>query len=651
MNNIILLGQLETFSSRYELTSLSTAKQFEKFVNYCLLKADHYDSFEFEKIETAECLGIDGLAIIVNGVIVNEEEEVKQLTRAYFEVKFYFTQAKTSSTFDFGDYLKFISTAKSFFGNDINQVPQELRNAFRLKEALYSKKDKMRELPVVELAYCYTGQYVVGNNDIIAIQMKQQVDSFNEMKNLFSRVTSPVYDANKMVEFYRAAQNAVQKQLVCQRHVALPPIAGATAAYLGVVKCEDYVALIQKENGELNKGIFFENVRDFLGAENSVNAKIAETIHSSAERDRFAILNNGVTIVARKVELKGDNFVIFQYQIVNGCQTSHVLFNNKGRLSSDMYVTVKLVETSDIDLSGRIIATTNSQSLVTKEALATTRPYHKNLEDFFSGMRNKGHAYYYERRPHQYDDLDDIKQSAIVSAPNLIKSFISVVMEQPHQVHYYYGQLLHEYNSNESTELFSESDYEGLYFASHHLVAKTRNFIRTTPELNRWIYHLAMLIKVQLAPNLKKNTLISEKNFSGFLQQVDQGFLNAIKEAVRVLNAERLGPDQVKSPEVTQRLINGINKRYRQIEKTPPSLANGSPLIELKLKDGFYRGTISHIDPQRGKVTIEYRGSKLDVKVTNANDIKKNFQVGVSVTFETKNGDVVGIQVTPSRFR
>ena len=154
--------------------------------------------------------------------------------------------------------------------------------------------------------------------------------------------------------------------------------------------------MIRKENGELNKGLFFENVRDFLGTQNPVNEDIAKTIHNPDERDRFAILNNGVTVVAKSVTPSGDTFRISQFQVVNGCQTSHVLFNNSDDITQDMYLTVKLIETSDVDLSGQIIATTNSKSLVTKEAFATIRPYHRVVEDFFNAMRSYNYKYYYE---------------------------------------------------------------------------------------------------------------------------------------------------------------------------------------------------------------------------------------------------------------
>jgi hypothetical protein len=454
MDNIILSGMLRDFVQRHELSGQPTDRQFEMFANYCLLKTDHYDSFEFEKVGTGECLGVDGVAVSIGGVIVDELEDARIFTSAQFDAKFTFAQSKTSSRFDLGDFLKFITTVKVFFGSDILAVPEELHKAFEIKQLIYERAAKLRQLPTAELSYVYAGRFQLTGSQIEK-QIEGEIQSLRDMPYLFSDVTWHVHDGDAISRLYRETKNDIQKEISFQRHVALPQIRGARAAYLGVVSCNDYVKMIQKENGELNKGLFFENVRDFLGGDNPVNEEIAKTIHNVDERDRFAILNNGVTIVAKSVTPSGDNFKLSQFQVVNGCQTSHVLFNSRDKLTSDMYITVKLIETSDIDLSGKVIATTNSQSMVTKEAFATIRPYHRNLEDFFNAMRSTGYSYYYERRTHQYDDRDDIRQNHIVSAPSLIKSFVSVALEEPHKVHYYYGTLLLEYNKNRSSELFS----------------------------------------------------------------------------------------------------------------------------------------------------------------------------------------------------
>ena len=71
------------------------------------------------------------------------------------------------------------------------------------------------------------------------------------------------------------------------------------------------------------KSIFYENVRDFLGP-NAINQEIADTIASDAS-DRFILMNNVVTMITRILRTTGDRFFVQDFQIVNGCQTSHVL--------------------------------------------------------------------------------------------------------------------------------------------------------------------------------------------------------------------------------------------------------------------------------------------------------------------------------------
>lgn len=509
MDNIILSGMLKDFVTRHALEHDSSDQQFEKFANYCLLKTDHYDSFDFEKVSTEDCPGVDGVAVSIGGVIVDEIEDAESLTRAQFDARFIFTQAKTSSKFDTGDLLKFISVVRVFFASDKTVVPPNLHKAFDIKQHIYEKAAaKLKQLPTAELSYVYAGRFDRTNNPLIA-QIDAEIRSIRDLPYHFSGVNWHVYDGDAIARLYRETQNDFLIEIPFQRHVALPKIQGARSTYLGVVKCSDYIRMIQKENGDLNKGLFFENVRDFLGTRNPVNEDIAKTIHNPQERNRFAILNNGVTIVAKSVTPSGDTFRLSQFQVVNGCQTSHVLFNSQNSLSDDMYLTVKLIETSDVDLSGQIIATTNSQSVVTKEAFATIRPYHRILEDFFNAMRSSGFGYYYERRPHQYDDRHDIRQQFIVSAPSLIKSFVSTVLEEPHKVHYYYGTLLSEYNKNRASELFADGDYPGLYFAAHHITVRTRQASFRNSRLKDWGFHLALLIRRVVAPELRKGAALT----------------------------------------------------------------------------------------------------------------------------------------------
>lgn len=639
MDNIILTGMLKDFVQRHELQDESTACQFEKFANYCLLKTDHYDSFEFDKVGTGDCLGIDGVAISIGGIIVDELEDAKHFTKAQFEAKFYFSQAKTSSNFDLGDFLKFITTIKVFFSSDIFAVPKELHKTFVIKQLIYERSAKLRNLPEVELSYVYSGKYALKGTQIER-QIEGEVQSLRDMPYLFSDVTWHIHDGETIARLYRETQNDIQKEVSFQRHVALPQIRGARAAYLGVVGCKDYVRIIQKENGEINKGLFFENVRDFLGGNNPVNEEIAKTINDQDERDRFAILNNGVTIVARSVMPSGDNFKLSKFQVVNGCQTSHVLFNNQATLTDDMYLTVKLIETSDVDLSGKIIATTNSQSLVNKEAFATIRPYHRSLEDFFNAMRSTGYSYYYERRPHQYDDRDDILQHNIVSAPSLIKSFVSVALEEPHKVHYYYGTLLSEYNRNRTSELFSVDDYPGLYFASHHISSRTRIAVTKNRELTDWSFHLALLIKRQIAPGLKKGMALDDKKFLSILDLIDKNFDQAFKIAKEILKDLKLNSKQNRVPDVTQDLLDELGRRLKGLvpDQSAKSESTSTNATIIGLIDGTYVGRIESVDIPTRRIYVKYGPYRFEG--VTANDTLLGMKPGESVPFTIRKDEV-----------
>ncbi|TXE57248.1 hypothetical protein FOT57_09525 [Serratia ureilytica] len=637
MENIILSGMLRDFATKYSLENDEQEIQFEKFVNYCLMKSDHYDSFEFEKVSTGDCIGVDGVAISISGVIINEMSDLESFTKGQFEAKFIFSQSKTSTKFDFGDFLKFTSTVNTFFGKDRHLVPTQLQKAFDLKSYIYDKAAaKLKSYPTLELDFVYTGRYENSNKDIES-QKNTFTSDLLKKPYLFSAVTCDIYDGDTIAKLYRETQNEVLVEIPFERHVTLPKIKGAKSAYLGVVKCSDYVRIIQKNNGDINKGLFFENVRDFLGVQNSVNDDIAKTIKKLGERDRFAILNNGLTIVAKGIVPSGDTFQLSQFQVVNGCQTSHVLYNNRDCLTDDMYVTVKLVETTDIDLSGQVISTTNSQSQVTKEAFATIRPYHRSVEDFFNAMRdNVGYGYYYERRPHQYDHEHDIRQQFITSAPTLIKSFVSTVLEEPHKVHYYYGTLLTEYNQKKSSELFSEDDYPGLYFAAHHITFKVKGYANKDRKLKEWSYHLALLVKRAIAPELCRGMSIIDKKFLQLMDRIDNNIEQAFKSAAIFLTSKRLNVKENRNPETTDRIVTEF---MRYLALNP--IAKNNSRDEAKsdnLKNGKYIGTVDKIDHGRRKVTIQYGPFKLDGEAEN--DDVLNLKRNDRITFKIAQGRI-----------
>ena len=117
--------------------------------------------------------------------------------------------------------------------------------------------------------------------------------------------------------------------------------------YVGMVLGRDIVALYQR----FGEGLFFENIRDFLGfpggtrvreKQASVNANIRLTILEAP--DKMLARNNGITFRATRVDVAGNKLHLSNGSIVNGCQTSMCLVHSQP-VPEDCLVTVKVVRT------------------------------------------------------------------------------------------------------------------------------------------------------------------------------------------------------------------------------------------------------------------------------------------------------------------
>ena len=251
------------------------------------------------------------------------------------------------------------------------------------------------------------------------------------------------------------------REIVFDKHAILPPISDVKEAYIGIVPCLEYLRLLCDEDGVLNRRLFYDNVRDFQG-HNPVNSEIHETVVDASRNDRFALLNNGVTIVARDLNKVGEKFKLMDYQIVNGCQTSHILYNNKTHLTPNIYLPLKLIITDDNEVIYQIIQGTNRQTEVKLEAFEALAPFQKRLEELYLALgRDKETPLYYERRSKQYEHLA-IGKERIITLPSQIKCFVAMFLNEPHSTHRYYGELLSSYRNR----LFNDSHLPIAYYLS-----------------------------------------------------------------------------------------------------------------------------------------------------------------------------------------
>ena len=78
---------------------MDDATVLEHFVNFCAVSNEYGEEFDVEDLHTggADDLGIDGIAVIVNGTLVFDEQEVLDLvsTNKYLEADLVFCQSKS----------------------------------------------------------------------------------------------------------------------------------------------------------------------------------------------------------------------------------------------------------------------------------------------------------------------------------------------------------------------------------------------------------------------------------------------------------------------------------------------------------------------------------------------------------------------------
>jgi hypothetical protein len=184
---------------------------------------------------------------------------------------------------------------------------------------------------------------------------------------------------------------------------------------LGFLPATEFLKIIQDDGGEIISGLFYDNVRDWLDF-NDVNEEIKATLETEA-RSRFVLMNNGITIIARNLQPTGNKFLIEDFSIVNGCQTSHVLYQSQDKIDASVMVPIRLIGTQDEGIINDIIRATNTQTQVKTEQFFALEEFSKGLEIFCQAVPDL-HKLYYERRTRQYHRLQ-IEKTRIVTPANM----------------------------------------------------------------------------------------------------------------------------------------------------------------------------------------------------------------------------------------
>ncbi|HEL0582112.1 AIPR family protein [Streptococcus equi] len=443
-------------------------------------------------------LGIDSLAIILESDIIFSIEELQERFEdgKVDDILIVFIQSKTSQKFDGSEIRNFGDGIVDFLQMDTvdnSRMNKFIADKIRQFNYIIENIDKVRKLRA-KAYYVTNGIWVDDSNLVSKID---KVRKSVEYENLLNDFDFYPIDAATLKEYYKSINSQIEKKLLFPDKVALPDIPGVNEAYIGYINASDYLEILMDNEGELRKSLFYDNVRDYQGR-NTVNSKIEETLMSS-DSSKMVLLNNGITIIAEKLQVRGKEIVITNFQVVNGYQTSYTLFENREEIhGKDITVPVKIIYTTNEDLINEIIIANNSQTAVKEEELISLTKFQKELEMYYESLDRDGTHLYYERRSKQYSNDKAIEKTRIVTIGEQLKSFSAMYLDDTHMASRYYGKL----KKKNSKIVFDKQNPEIMFYTSSYALYLIEYMVRNgviDRKYRKFKYHILMLIRVYIS--------------------------------------------------------------------------------------------------------------------------------------------------------
>ncbi|MCC7646538.1 MULTISPECIES: AIPR family protein [unclassified Janthinobacterium] len=520
----IVKSHLDSFIKEHGFLSDDEATQFEKFCNYCFLHQRISSKLDLDDITTlTDDDGMDGVALVVNEDLVQSKEDADVIfgkDRRNNDVDICFVQAKRSDSFDLGDFLKFKDSILRFLSQApylaISSLQKDVRAAF---DVAIDNAPKIRGgKPSLFAHFVTTGVYTSQSAFEVA---KREMLSQIESMGLFSKIDIKIFGRDELVKSWVDSYSGVEATLLMHSHAGLPQLSGIAESYLAVVKAKDFIQqILSGPDGTIRGQIFEDNVRHYLGSENPVNRSIGDTLEQAETSSRFPVLNNGVTLVSPDIVVQTNRLFIKNFQIVNGCQTSHVLFDNKDKIGDDVMVTLKVVETDDEDIFGELVRATNSQSAIPESQFLSLSPIARKVEAYFNTFEGQEGRLYFERRDRQYVGKG-VPTLRIVDLDAAARAVCAMYLQRP-DLAFKYPKQMYEVLGQ---QIFDEQNREIIYYSSAlvlyriHLLSSNGGI---AGAVRKYKWHILALVGAMISG--KSVPQLNSKKIDTFAQKIIKVF-------------------------------------------------------------------------------------------------------------------------------
>ena len=391
--------------------------------------------------------GIDGIYLLVNGDLVQEDSDYDHLRKDIL-IDLIVFQSKTHVGFQETPIERFITVTNDLFDLSNETSFEEVYNE-RLAEAIRRFHDLYRTLapwfPRLRVTFSYASKGAEPGDNI-----KRKVDMLKDA------VVSRIPNSDFGFQFLGASQlldlAARHPHTTYSLPLAENPISSEDQeGFVCLVKLREFFKFITDDTDALQRQLFEANVRDYQGR-TQVNDEIQASLHNEASED-FWWLNNGVSILATQASLGGKTLTIKDPQIVNGLQTSTEVYNycrDPNAANAGRRILIRVMVPKEDESRDRIIKATNSQTVVPPSSLRATDRIHRDIEEY---LRQRG--LFYDRRKNHYKN-EGKPRAKIVGIPYLAQAVMAIVLRQPDQA-----------RARPSSLLKRDEDYERVFSSSY----------------------------------------------------------------------------------------------------------------------------------------------------------------------------------------
>lgn len=354
----------------------------------------------------------------VDAIYVDDVSETAYIIQA---------KTKTKDNAELGDaeIKEFYGTLQQFDSkNKIEEVYAETKND-KLKQTIARTGLASK----VDSGYDVLGVFISNaraNNDAKAILAKLKIELFDAEAIANDYVDLEVDGGIKGSYYFDVSDSDVIKY-----------DAGGAAARIFLAPALNLL----KMNGIADGSLFEQNVRLALG-NTKVNKGLRQSIKEKGEHKNFPLYHNGINVLCREIVSETEERIeVEDYVVVNGAQSLTSLMAEKSKITDDLKILVKLIETKgDTALSQRITTNSNNQNAIKARDLKSNHNIQQRLKAEVSAVSNDTVAYEIKQ-----GEVNKGKTVLINESAGLI--LLAMDLEQPWSCHQKY-KVMDELHSN-----------------------------------------------------------------------------------------------------------------------------------------------------------------------------------------------------------